>query len=321
MSPTPVKIPQRTTRRWTRRALLPVAAIGLLTLSACGGSDPLAEDDSTAAADGSVTVGSADFPESQIIAELYAGVLQDAGIEASTEPGIGAREAYIGAVEDGSIDLVPDYSGNLLLYVDPESDVSSAEEIITELPDALPEGLTVFEASDAENKDAMVVTQETADEYSLSSIADMAPVCDQLVIAGPPEFQERAYGLPGLEENYGCVPASFEPINDGGGTLTVDALTRGEVDVANIFTTTPAIEEQDLVVLEDPENNFIAQQVVPLAAADRLPDGAQEALDDFSAKLTTQDLIELNQAVTGDGAVSPEQAAQDWLEANGYSTS
>lgn len=302
---------------WGRTAL-PLAAVGVLTLSACGGSDPLNEDSSGGGGDGTVTVGSADFPESQIIAELYAGVLRDAGVEADTEPGIGAREAYIGAVEDGSIDLVPDYSGNLLLYVDPESDAASAEEILDALPDALPDGLTVLDASEAENKDAMVVTRDTADEYSLTSIADMAQVCDQLVIAGPPEFQERAYGLPGLESKYGCTPESFEPINDGGGSLTVDALTRGDVDVANIFTTTPAIKQQDLVVLEDPENNFIAQQVLPLAAEDRLPDGAADALNEFSAKLTTRDLIELNQAVSGDGSVNPQQAARDWLEANGY---
>ncbi|MDO5619042.1 ABC transporter substrate-binding protein [Kocuria sp.] len=301
-----------------RGAALPVAVVGLLTLSACGGSDPLNDSGSTSGGDGTVTVGSADFPESQIIAELYAGVLRDAGIEASTESGIGAREAYIGALEDGSVDLVPDYSGNLLLYVDPESGAASEEEIMDALPDALPDGLSVLDPSEAQNKDAMVVTRETADEYSLTSITDMAEVCDQLVIAGPPEFRERAYGLPGLEAKYNCVPESFEPINDAGGSLTVDALTRGDVDVVDIFTTTPAIKQQDLVVLEDPENNFIAQQVVPLAASDRLPDGAEEALNEFSAKLTTRDLIELNQSVSGDGSVNPQQAARDWLAANGY---
>ncbi|NHU85581.1 ABC transporter substrate-binding protein [Kocuria sp. JC486] len=305
--------------RFSRRALLPAAVAGVLVLSACGSSDPLAEDDQSAGSDdGAVTVGSADFPESQIIAELYAGVLRDAGVEATTEPGIGAREAYVSAVEDGSIDLVPDYTGNLLLYVDSESKAASADEIMAELPDALPEGLTVLEPSEAENKDAMVVTQDTADEYSLTSISDMASVCGELVIAGPPEFQERAYGLPGLESKYNCVPESFEPINDGGGSLTVDTLTRGDADVANIFTTTPAIEEQNLVVLEDPENNFIAQQVIPLAAEDRLPEGSEDALNELSSKLTTEDLIELNQAVSGDGAVSPQQAAQKWLEENGY---
>lgn len=296
------------------------ATAALVGLTACGGSDPLDSEATQEGADQGVTVGSADFPESQIIAEIYAGALRSDGVEAGTELGIGAREAYVGAVEDGSIDVVPDYTGNLLLYLDPESTAASAEEVRTALPSALPDGLSIQEPAAAENKDAIVVTQETAEANGLSSIADIAPLCGDLVFAGPPEFQERAYGLSGLATNYGCEPASFEPINDSGGPLTVEALTSGDVDAADIFTTTPAIEEQDLVVLEDPENNFVAQQVVPLVAEERLPDGAGETLDGVSEKLTTEDLIELNQAVSGDDAVTPQQAAEGWLGDNGYST-
>ncbi|MFI7584161.1 ABC transporter substrate-binding protein [Kocuria sp. M1N1S27] len=304
-----------------RRAAPPaLGAALLLGLTACGGGgDPLAgEDGSAAASSETVTVGSADFPESQIVAELYVGALESAGVETETSMGIGAREAYVGAVQDGSVDVVPDYSGNLLLFADPEATASSAEEIMDALPDALPEGLTVLEPAEAENKDAMVVTPGTAEQYGLTSIADMAEVCGELVVAGPPEFAERAYGLDGLEENYGCVPESFEPINDGGGPLTVQALLDGDVDAADIFTTTPAIVDNDLVVLEDPENNFIAQQVLPLAAADRLPQEAVDALNELSGQLTTEDLIELNRQVSGEDQVSPAAAAQEWLAANGY---
>jgi osmoprotectant transport system substrate-binding protein len=290
----------------------------LLGLTACGGGDdPLAGGgDSSAAPSGTVTVGSANFPESEIVAELYVGALESAGVETETSLGIGAREAYVGAVQDGSVDVVPDYSGNLLLFADPEATASSAEETMDALPGALPEGLAVLEPAEAQNKDAMVVTPGTAEQYGLTSIADMAEVCDRLVVAGPPEFAERAYGLQGLEENYGCVPASFEPIN--GGPVTVQALLDGDVDVADIFTTTPAIADNDLVVLEDPENNFIAQQVLPLAAADRLPQEAVDALNELSGKLTTEDLLDLNRKVSGESAVSPADAAQEWLSANGY---
>ena len=114
------------------------------------------------------------------------------------------------------------------------------------------------------------------------------------------------------------MPESFEPINDGGGPLTVQALLDGDVDVADIFTTTPAIADNDLVVLEDPENNFIAQQVLPLAAADRLPQEAVDALNELSGKLTTEALIDLNRQVSGEDQVSPADAAQEWLSANGY---
>jgi osmoprotectant transport system substrate-binding protein len=300
-----------------RRAAAPaLGAALLLGLTACGG-DPLAEDGGSGGGS-TVTVGSADFPESEIVAELYAGAMESAGVETETSLGIGAREAYVGAVQDGSVDVVPDYSGNLLLFADPEATASSAEEIMAALPDALPEGLTVLEPAEAQNKDAMVVTPATAERYGLESIADMAEVCDRLVIGGPPEFAERAYGLQGLEEKYGCVPASFEPINDGGGPLTVQALLDGDVDVADIFTTTPAIADNDLVVLEDPENNFIAQQVLPLASADGLPQEAVDALNRLSAELTTEDLVDLNRKVSGEDPVSPADAAQEWLSANGY---
>ena len=294
-----------------------------LVLTACGGgSDPLDDSGDDAASGGSseaVTVGSADFPESQVIAELYAGVLRDAGFDVETNMGIGAREAYTGAVKDGSVDVVPDYSGNLLLFADAEATQASAEDIMSALPDALePEGLSVLDASEAENKDSMVVTQATADEYSLESIADMAPVCGEFTLAGPPEFQERAYGIDGLEEKYNCTFNSFEPINDGAGPLTVQALTSGDVQVANIFTTTPAIEDENLVALQDPENNFIAQQVLPLTAPDRLPQEAQDALNEFSGTLTTQDLIDLNRKVSGEQQMNPADAAAEWLADNGY---
>lgn len=313
--------PDSTTARGARRrtAMGAGAAAALLVLSGCGlNSDPLATGGGASTPDGSVTVGSADFPESQIIAEIYAGALRSEGIEADTQLGIGAREAYIGALEDGSIDAVPDYTGNLLTFMDPEATATGEEEILEALPSALPEGLSVLEPAPAQNKDSIVVTRETADEHGLSSLAEIGPLCPDMTFAGPPEFQERSYGLEGLEENYDCVPGSFEPINDAGGPLTIDALTSGDVDAADVFTTTPAIVEEDLVVLDDPESNFAAQQVIPLVAQQRLPDGAPEVMDDVSENLTTEDLIELNQEVSGDQAVSAQQAAEGWLEDNGY---
>ncbi|WP_144790257.1 ABC transporter substrate-binding protein [Kocuria palustris] len=308
-----------TPRAGRRRALGAGAAAAALLLSGCGlNSDPLATGGGASTPDGSVTVGSADFPESQIIAEIYAGALISRGIEADTQLGIGAREAYIGALEDGSIDVVPDYTGNLLTFMDPEATATEEQEILDALPSALPEGLSVLEPAPAQNKDSIVVTQETAEEHGLSSLADIGPLCGEMTFAGPPEFQERTYGLDGLAEHYGCEPGSFDPINDAGGPLTIGALTSGDADAADVFTTTPAIVEENLVVLEDPESNFAAQQVIPLVAQQRLPDGAAEVMDDVSEKLTTEDLIELNQQVSGDEAVSAQQAADHWLKENWY---
>ncbi|MCU1516972.1 MAG: glycine/betaine transporter substrate-binding protein, partial [Pseudarthrobacter sp.] len=139
-----MKNPVRTT--FTRRGLAGLAAgVGIaVALSACGGGDPLSTPSTsagTAAAGGSLVVGSADFPESQIVAEIYAGALTAAGVTATTKPNIGSREIYFKAVQDGSVDLVPDYSGNLLSHVDPEAAEVSAEDIAKALPEKLPEGL------------------------------------------------------------------------------------------------------------------------------------------------------------------------------------
>jgi osmoprotectant transport system substrate-binding protein len=306
-----------------RRAFGGVAAgIGLaLALSACGGnSDPLA---TSPAATGSASpgaplvVGSADFPESQILAEVYAGALNAAGVTASTKPNIGSREVYFKAVQDGSVDIIPDYSGNLLLHVDKEATEESAEDILKALPEKLPEGLAVLDASKAENKDAMVVTKATAEKYQLKSIEDLAKVCSEVVIGAPATFAERAYGLPGLKENYNCVPKKLEPFSDGGGPITQKALLSDQVQVADIYTTTPAIADNDLVVLEDPKNNFIAQQVLPLYNEAKMTDQAKEALNSVSRILTTEDLINLNRAVSGEQKQNPKDAADAWLKDKG----
>jgi osmoprotectant transport system substrate-binding protein len=299
------------------------AAVGLaVALSACGGSsDPLATSPAagaaTSGAGAALVVGSADFTESQIIAEVYAGALNAAGVTASTKPNIGSREVYFKAVQDGSVDIIPDYSGNLLLHVDKAATEVSADDIVKALPAKLPESLGVLETSKAEDKDAMVVTKATAEKYQLKSIEDMAKVCSELVLGAPATFAERAYGLPGLKKNYGCEPKKLEPFSDGGGALTLKALLSDQVQVADIYTTTPSIPDNDLVVLEDPKNNFIAQQVLPLYNKSKMTDKARDALNAVSRVLTTDDLINLNRAVSGSQKQNPKDAAAAWLKDKG----
>ncbi|MFJ5693484.1 ABC transporter substrate-binding protein [Arthrobacter sp. NPDC093125] len=308
----------------TRRSLGGIAAgVGIaLALSACGGGgDPLSGPTTSAggpAAGGSLVVGSADFPESQTIAEIYAGALNAAGITATTKPNIGSREIYFKAVQDGSIDVVPEYSGNLLtVALDPEATEVAADEVYKAVVEKLPEGLGVLEPSKAENKDAMVVTKATAEKHQLKSIEDLAKVCKDFTMAAPVTFEERPYGFPGLKKNYGCELKALKPFNDGGGNLTLQALLKDEVQVADIYTTTPSIADNDLVVLEDPKNNFIAQQVLPLYNSAKMTDKAKEALNNVSRTLTTEDLINLNRAVSGDQKQSAKDAAAGWLKEKG----
>lgn len=288
-----------------------VAAIGL-GLSACGG-------DPTAAPSGegdTIVVGSAAFGESRILAEIYAQALEAKGVDAKTQLDIGAREAYIGAIQDGSIDVFPEYTGNLLLFFDPKATATAPDEVEEALEEALPEGLDLLEASAAEDKDSLNVTAAFAAKHDLESIADLADI-EGLRLAANPEFKTRPYGLPGLEEVYGITGVKFTAISDGGGPATLKALTSGKVDVADIYSTTPSIVENDLVTLEDPENLIAAQNVMPLIREDAVTDEVEEVLDAVSAKLTTEELLELNATYAGDDKPSPADVAADWLEANG----
>lgn len=293
-----------------------------VALSACGGGGPLATSSPSATGSGltgSVTVGSADFPESQIIAEIYAGALEAAGVTVNRKMNIGSRETYINALKDGSIDLIPEYTGNLLGFIDASTTVTDKSAIVDALRQKLPEQhLAVLEPAAAENKDAMVVTKATAEKYKLGSIEDLARVCDRLTLAGPPEFATRHYGLPGLKEKYDCVPAKFTPIT--GERLIVKALISDEAQVADIFTTSPAIEDNALVVLSDPKNNWLAQQVIPLYTEGKLSETATKALNGVSRQLSTEDLIKLNREVFGDQKLAPKQAAEQWLKDKGITS-
>jgi len=289
----------------------------LLSLAACGGGDdPLATEPDNDGGDGStIVVGSADFPESALLAEIYAGALEAKGVTVDKTLNIGSREAYIPALQDGSIDLIPEYTGVLAQYFDKDASATESEAVYEELKVALPDTLAVLDKSAAEDKDAVVVTQDTADEYSLTSIADLEPVAGDLTLGGPPEWKTRPTGIPGLEKLYGLEFDSFRAL-DAGGPLTVQALKNGQVDAANLFTTDPNIPANDFVVLEDPENLFAAQNVVPLITKSKLDDTVSEALNGVSAVLDTETLAALLEKVVIDKE-DPADVAADFLAEKG----
>lgn len=294
-----------------------LTAVAMLSLAACGGdSDPLAEDTGgdSGGDSGSIVVGSANFPENVLLAEIYAGALSGAGVDASTRPNIGAREAYITGLQDGSIDAIPEYTGNLRLYFDEDASASDPEAVYEELTAALPEDLTVLDYAEAQDKDAVVVTQETAEEYDLASIGDLEPVAGDLSLGGPPEWKTRSTGVPGLEKVYGVEFGDFVEL-DAGGPLTLKALLNGRIDAGNLFTTDPNVQAEDLVPLEDPESLFAAQNVVPLLRSDVVNDDVEGTLNDVSAALDTETLGALVTRVVIDKE-DPSDVAQDFLSEN-----
>ena len=293
---------------------LAVAVSAGLALSACGASsDPTAEE-TTAAAGEAVVVGSADFSESVLLAEIYAGALKAKGVNASTKTGIGSREIYLKALEDGSIQVVPEYTGALALYYDNTCTETDPDKVYAALQAALPAQFTVLDKSAAEDNDSMVVTKETADSLSLTTIEDLSGKTADLALGAPPEFKTRAQGVPGLEASYGLTFGEFRELK---GQALVQALKNDQVQVANIFSTDPSILQNGFVTLTDTKKLFGSQNVVPLISASVEKEVA-DTLNAVSAKLTTEKLTQLLVA-TDVEKKNPADVAKEFLTAEGLS--
>jgi osmoprotectant transport system substrate-binding protein len=266
-----------------------------LALTACGAnSDPLSTSDGggSSASPGNITIGSANFAESELLAEIYAQALEAKGVKVKRQFNIGARELYLKALQDGSIDLLPEYNGALLSALAkggaPEG-VSSPDDVLAALKKVLPSGTEVLEQSAAEDKDTLTVTQATATKYNLKTIDDLKPVAGKLSIGAGPEWRERYQGLKGLKTVYGVEFKTFKPL-DAGGPLTLNALLKGQIDVGNIFSTDSAITTNKLVVLDDPKNLYLAENILPLIRSQSNDPTVSGALNAVSAKLTTDNL-------------------------------
>jgi osmoprotectant transport system substrate-binding protein len=306
-------------KRSLRSILAAALAMVALMATGCGSSNPLGGGQASGNLK-SVVVGSADFPESKIVAEIYAQALEANGFTIVRQFGIGSRETYIPALRDHSIDLIPEYTGNLLQYFNPKSTASDAADVELALYRSLPGDLAILKPALANDTDTITVTAELAERWNLTSIADLVPYAEELTFGAPSEFLNREQGLPGLKAKYGLEidPDNFVAISDGGGPATVKALSTGTVAAANIFSTSPAIPQNDFVVLEDPKNNFLPGNVVPLVSSQKMSADLKRVLDAVSARLTTKGLTELNAAVSGNSGIDPDEAARQWVAENGF---
>jgi osmoprotectant transport system substrate-binding protein len=297
----------------TRKGLAGVAlgAVAALALAGCSSGDPLdsGEPSGDAGTDGPVVIGSQAYYSNEIIAEIYAQALENADIEVERQFNIGQRDAYIPLLEDGEVNLFPEYSGNLLQFFDEDTEARTAEDVYAALPDALPEGLEVLEQSTATDQDSYTVTADFAEQYDLTTIADLTNVDVPLTLGGAAELAERPYGPEGLAETYG-VEVAFTATGD----TTVEDLVAGTVNIANVYTADPAIQTEDLVVLEDPEGLFLASNVVPVVS-EGVADRVADVINAVNAALTPEGLVALNVQSTVDELSSPEIATQ-WLEEN-----
>lgn len=296
-----------------------IAALGAsaLLLAGCGSvEDPLADQGPEGGDDGAIVVGSANFAENVLLGELYAQVLEESGQQVQRTFNVGSREVLVGQVESCGLDVVPEYNQALLNFQDPENEAIGNDEVNAALDSVLPDSVATGAPSPAQSNNALAVTADTSATYGLESIADLAPVADELVMGGPPEFETRWDGLEGLEAVYDVTFGEYTVLGDISGPISVAALNGGDVDVAMMQTASPAMAENDFVVLEDDESVLGVNHVLPFYCEAGLPEDALAELEDLGAALSTEDLQQMNYLYSVE-KMDADQVATDWLTENG----
>ncbi|HET7846353.1 MAG TPA: ABC transporter substrate-binding protein [Acidimicrobiia bacterium] len=283
-----------------------------LVAAACGSGD--------GAVDGEpIKVASFGFNESVIVAEIYAQGLEANGYTVERKLNLGNREVVKPALESGEIDLVPEYIGSLAGFLEVEQSADSQvtwENAKTAFEES---GVTLLQYSPAQDKNAYVVTAETAEELGLTTVSDLQPVAGDLIFGGPPECPERPLCLQGLEDLYGLEFAEFKSL-DAAGPITIAALEGGEIDVALLFSTQGIIAEKGWVSLEDDQGLNPAENLVPAIrteVVDAYGDDLVALLESYSEALTTEDLTELNKRADLDQE-DPALLAEEWLTSFGF---
>lgn len=318
----------------TRRGVLGAAAVAAalsLGLAGCANSSSIgggsSSGSSSAAASGgatasgdakSIVVGSANFGENEILGYIYGGALADKGYTVSYKPAIGARAAYLPALQNGEINLVPEYAGSLLSYLDKTANAKSGAAVKSGI-DAKISTLNAkaLDFAQAADSDSLNVTSSFAKAKGLTSIADLAKA-GTVTLAANPEFATRPDGIKGLQSVYGLKDVKFKAINDGGGPTTLKALLNGQVQAADIYSTTPSIKQNKLVTLTDPKNLFASQQVVPIVSTSKATSDLESVVNAVSAKLTTADLLDLNTKASGSSKPDYQALAKAWLSQKGF---
>jgi len=296
-----------------RRTRILLSGLALsVTAGACGAA-PSTHPKSTPGP--SITIGVPGTTEQEVVAQLYAGVLEHAGVRVTLRTGLGGRAEVEPALASGQLDLYPDYAGELLLFLDANDTVAATQSstAVADLKSWLGgAGVTVLRPAPALDTDVFVVSRATADQYHLTTLSSLKPVASKLVIGGPPGCATQAQCLVGLTDTYGLHFKSFTSLDDAG-PITVAALQGGEVQVAELSSSDGTVVRDNFVALGDDKHLLNADYVIPVIRRSVDTGAVAAALDRLSARLTTDQLAELNIAVTVDHR-APATVARRWLE-------
>jgi len=305
--------------RGARTGAIAAVCAALLLGTACAASPDARR--ASVLRDDAISVASFDFPESTVLAEIYAQALEAAGFRVDRELGLGPRELVEPALQRGLVELVPEYAGSALQFLTlgaapPTSDPEATNRALAEA--LASRGITALDPAPAQDQNGFAVTRTTATRYGLTTISDLAPVASSLTFGGPVECPRRPLCLQGLKSTYGLSFNGFVAL-DASGPLTAAALAGGQVDVALIFTTDGQIAQNDFVLLQDDLGLQPAENVTPVVRADtirRFGPQLAEVLNAVSAELTDRALRVLN-AQVGFQRIEPADAARAWLLAHG----
>jgi osmoprotectant transport system substrate-binding protein len=269
-----------------------VAAIGV-PMVGCVASGPTATP--SIGDRGTIVVGvSGAFAENQIVAEMYAQVLEQAGYSVERELELRSREISQNALESGRIDVKPEYLSSLLLFIDPNAHASSDPAAVARRTGLLlrPRGIALLTPSPAEDTNQFVANAETAERYNLTTMSSLARVAGELTFGGPAECPQRAFCIPGMYEVYGIIFNDFQPL-DVGGPQTIAALLDDEVQIGLLFSTDPRIRQNGFVPLVDDRYLQNAENITPVIRSEKLNDEVRHLLDAVSAGLSTESVTEL----------------------------
>lgn len=290
-------------RRQMKKAIFASIALVTAAVLALTGCAPSSTQSQT------IVIGSQAYYSNEIVAEAYAQVLEDAGYTVERQFALGQRDVYVPALLAGEIDLFPEYTGNFLQFLDSTATQTEAADVYAALKGKLPSGLSALEMSTASDQDSYNVTAKYAAANNLSSIADLANV-KGIRLGGAPELAERPYGPKGLKSSYG-VSVSFEAT----GETTVDALVAGLVELANVYSADPRIQELGLVTLKDPKGLFLASNLVPIAS-EAVDEKARKLVSAVSLAMSASELVAMNVRSVSE-KLSSAEIARDWLMSEG----
>jgi len=265
-----------------------------------------------------VKVGSKNFTEQFIVAEIYAQALEAAGIKAQTRTNLGATLIAHAALLNGDIDLYPEYTGTALAHVVKGDLSGSADQVYRTVKDYYEKNLhlTLLEPTHIDNGYAIVVLPDTATKYKLKTLSDLGPASKNLSFGAEGSFADRSDGLPGMNRVYGIRFKEFRNLAKLG--IRYSALTSKNIDVSFGFTTDWQIAEDRLVVLEDDKHLFPPYVLVPVIRQDTLARTPRiaEVLNKVSRLLTTENMRAMNSAVERDKE-EPKDVAAEFLKRKG----